>query len=156
MRPYEGDGLYEMHRETALLAYQPIFPPGLYPFPDDAERKTWHDLVAGHERSHQLLVADTGGEMVGAVVAKPGTLQRLFVLPGHCGTGVAGRLLAAAMDVSCKARAQPCQLEVLEANWRARQFYERHGWVRDHRSRAADHAPYPVVVGYTLHPAAPW
>jgi ribosomal protein S18 acetylase RimI-like enzyme len=148
--PDEAGELYRRYRDTVLVAYQHIFPPDRYPFPDQSVRKTWCDLVADHGRSHQLFVAEVDGAVVGAVAAKPGTIWHLFVVPTHWGTGVGDALLAAAVAVSRQAGASQCQLEVLEDNWRARRFYERHGWSRDHRRRAADSPPHPVVVGYTL------
>lgn len=87
--------------------------------------------------------------MAGAVVARPGTLERLFVVPSHWGTGVADALHIAAIDVSRMAGANECRLEVLEANGRAHRFYERRGWVRDGRIRTADYPPHPLIVGYT-------
>ena len=148
-RPDEGEELFRRFRETALVAYRHIFPPELYPFPDDAERTKWRDLVRDHG-AHRLVVADEAGEIVGAVVGKPGGLQHLFVVPSRWGTGVADALHAAAVEVSREAGVAECRLEVLAENRRARRFYERHGWVRDERSRPADYPPYPRVVGYTL------
>jgi putative acetyltransferase len=146
----EGDELFRRFRETALTAYRHVFPPELYPFPDEAERTKWRDLVRDHGRTHRLVVAEEAGEVVGAVVAKPGTLLHLFVVPSRWGSGVADALHAAAVEVSRQAGVAECRLEVLAENRRARRFYERHGWVRDERSRPADFPPYPRVVGYTL------
>jgi ribosomal protein S18 acetylase RimI-like enzyme len=148
--PDEADELYRRYRETVLVAYRHIFPPDRYPFPDHNARKTWRDLVANHGGSHQLVVAEVDGVVVGAVAATPGSIAHLFVVPTHWGTGVADALLAGAVSVSRQAGATQCQLEVLEDNWRARRFYERHGWARDHRRRAAGYPPHPVVIGYSL------
>ena len=63
---------------------------------------------------------------------------------------MADALHDAAVGASREAGLAECRLEVLEENRRARRFYERHGWVRDERSRAADYPPCPRVVGYTL------
>ena len=149
VRGHEAGLLYCRYRDTALAAYAHIFPPDVSRFPDEDERRKWRDLVAAHGVTHTILVADTGSDLAGAVVAKPGTLERLFVVPGFWGTGVADALHAAALDVSRAAGAGRCQLEVLEANRRARRFYERRGWMRDDRSRRADYSPHPLIVGYT-------
>ena len=146
----EAEELYRRYRATALVAYRHIFPPELYPFPDDAVRATWEGLVHDHGRTHQLFVAEAAGEVVGAVVAKPGSLENLFVVPSRWGTGIANALHAAAVEVSREAGLAQCRLEVLEENRRARRFYERHGWVEDGRSRAGEYPPYPRVIGYTL------
>ncbi len=148
--PDEAEELQRRYRESVLVAYQHIFSPDRYPFPDQSVRETWCALVADNERRHQLFVADVDGAVVGAIVAKPGSIAHLFVVPMRWGTGVADTLLATAVAVSRGAGVNQCQLEVLEDNWRARRFYERHGWVRDHRRRAAAYPPYPVVIGYTF------
>jgi len=142
VRGHEADSLYRKYRDTVLVAYAHIFPPGISPFPDEDEQKKWRDLVAAHGHSHQLLVADIGSDLAGAVVARPGELERFFVVPSQWGTGIADALHDAAIDVSYRAGAAQCQLEVLEANGRARRFYERHGWVRDHRSRSTAYPPH--------------
>ncbi|HYZ76561.1 MAG TPA: GNAT family N-acetyltransferase [Gaiellaceae bacterium] len=149
-RADEADELFRRFRETALVAYRHVFPPELYPFPDEAERSKWRRLVRDHGRTHRLVVAEVAGDVVGAVVATPGTLQHLFVVPSSWGTGVADALHAAAVEVSREAGVAECRLEVLAENCRARRFYERHGWVPDERSRPADYPPYPRVVGYRL------
>ena len=38
----------------------------------------------------------------------------------------------------------------LEANHRARRFYERHGWTVTERSRAAEFPPYPIELEYRI------
>jgi GNAT superfamily N-acetyltransferase len=146
-RPGDAEELFRRYRETALVAYRHIFPPELYPFPDEAVRAQWHELAAG---AHGLLVAEEDGEIVGAVVAKPGALEHLFVVPSRWGTGIADALHDAAVGVSRDAGLDECRLEVVEENRRARRFYERHGWVRDGRSRVGEYPPYPRVIGYKL------
>ena len=146
----EGEELYRRYRETALVAYRHVFPPELYPFPDDDARASWHALVRDDGRTHRLFVAEADGEVVGAVVARPGSLEHLFVVPACWGTGIADDLHDAAVEVSREAGAAECRLEVLEENRRARRFYERHGWIEDGRSRPADYPPHPRVVGYAL------
>jgi GNAT superfamily N-acetyltransferase len=150
VRPAEAELLFELYRRTALVAYAHVFPPERYPFPDEAVRASWRDVVAKHGREHDVAVAEEDGAVVGAVVAAPGTLERLFVVPERWGSGVADVLHDAALAVSREAGAEVCRLEVLEENRRARRFYERHGWRPDGRRRLGEFPPHPVVVGYAL------
>jgi RimJ/RimL family protein N-acetyltransferase len=150
VRPDEADELFALYRRTALVAYAHVFPPERYPFPDGAVRAHWRDVVAGSGRDRHVVVAEADGEVVGTVVATPGTLENLFVVPERWGTGVADELHDAALDVSRRAGADLCRLEVLEENRRARRFYERHGWSPDGRRRVGEFPPYPPVVGYAI------
>jgi RimJ/RimL family protein N-acetyltransferase len=150
VRPEEAERLFELYRRTALVAYAHVFPPERYPFPDEAVRASWLDVVAGQGRDHEVAVAEEDGELVGAVVAAPGTLEHLFVVPERWGTGVADALHDAALAVSREAGTELCRLEVLEENRRARRFYERHGWRLDGRRRRGEFPPHPAVVGYAL------
>ena len=57
-------------------------------------------------------------------------LRRLYVDARHHGTGVAQRLMAAALDVATADGAQHIWLAVWERNARAISFYEKCGFVR--------------------------
>jgi len=48
------------------------------------------------------------------------------------------------------AGAEGGQLEVIEANERARRFYERHGWRENGETRVVPYPPNPIDVGYTI------
>ena len=149
-RPDEAERLFELYRRTALVAYEHVFPPERYPFPDDAVRESWREVVARHGRDHEVAMAEENGALVGAVVAAPRALEHLFVVPERWRTGVADALHEAALAVSREAGVTACRLEVLEENRRARRFYERRGWRLDGRRRRGEFPPHPAVVGYTL------
>jgi GNAT superfamily N-acetyltransferase len=79
------------------------------------------------------VLADAGGELVGFAVAGPSRdeeptpmeLYALYTRADWWGTGLGRRLWAAVRPD------QPCSLWVLEANARARSFYERQGFAPD-------------------------
>jgi GNAT superfamily N-acetyltransferase len=154
VRPAEADVLFGLHREATLHAYGHIFPPDRYPFPDEAMRDHWQAVVAGHGDQAQVIVAEVEGEAVGAVVAPPGRLESLFVVPRHWGAGAGSALHDAALAVTRAAGLASCRLGVLEENHRARRFYEHRGWRADGRRRPARFPPHPVVLGYTIRLSA--
>ena len=55
-------------------------------------------------------------------------LSKCYVLPGHHGEGVAGRLLAASLDAGTVAGAAGMWLGVNEENAKAQRFYAKHGF----------------------------
>ncbi|MEY9951401.1 N-acetyltransferase family protein [Leifsonia sp. EB34] len=57
-------------------------------------------------------------------------LSKCYVLPGHHGAGVAGRLMAASLAVAAEAGAAGIWLGVNEENARAQRFYGKHGFER--------------------------
>jgi GNAT superfamily N-acetyltransferase len=119
-----------------------------------AERFT--EYVADPGRA--VLVAEEGGQAVGyamlvhgepydadvrAVVRHLPTteLSKIYVLPGAHGGGIAGELLAAAVDVAREIGAAGMWLGTNQANERAQRFYLKSGferigtkrfWVGDH------------------------
>ena len=90
-------------------------------------------------------VAERSGEIVGIAVAVRATpksveLRDLYVLPSAWGTGVAPPLLDAALD-GVRGDATDAYLWVVEANARARRFYEREGWSTEGESRQSPLGP---------------
>jgi ribosomal protein S18 acetylase RimI-like enzyme len=57
-------------------------------------------------------------------------LSKCYVLPGHHGAGVAGRLMAASLDVAVARGSSGIWLGVNEENARAQRFYGKHGFER--------------------------
>src|SRR5437588_8141317 len=88
----------------------------------------------------RILVAEDGDSIVGiATCRRDGAtceLRALYVVPDAWGTGVARRLTEAALDAMRDRGAVEARLWVVEANGRARRFYEREGWTLDGPRRA--------------------
>ena len=57
-------------------------------------------------------------------------LSKCYVLPGHHGEGVAGRLMAESLRLAAEAGAAGVWLGVNELNARAQRFYGKHGFER--------------------------
>ena len=145
--PRDAETLFAIQRAGSLGAFAHIFPPDRYPFPDDDVRERWRTFLAKAEGT-ALLAFGEGGP-VGLVAFSPGRLNALYVVPERWSTGVGSRLHDEAV-----ARLRPlgpeARLWVLEANTRARAFYERRGWRLDGRERVVPFPPNPLDVGYTL------
>ena len=89
------------------------------------------------------LVAERAGGLVGWSAVGPyredpdgldrtvGELYAIYVHPDEIGTGVGRALMAASLELARSAGYPALRLWVLEANHRARRFYERAGWVAD-------------------------
>jgi GNAT superfamily N-acetyltransferase len=130
---------------TAALAH--VFPPDRYPFPRDAVRERWEELLTGG--AHRVLIEERDGGPVGVAAVRPGWLDGLYVLPDWWGSGVAASLHDAALEHLRVLGGTECRLWVLEHNTRARAFYERRGWELDGTTRVVPFPPNPLDVGYT-------
>ncbi|KQR51971.1 acetyltransferase [Leifsonia sp. Leaf336] len=66
-----------------------------------------------------------------AVTVRPtAELSKCYVMPGHHGEGVAGRLMEASLGAAADAGAAGVWLGVNEENARAQRFYGKHGFER--------------------------
>ena len=124
-----------------------IFPPDRYPFPDDAVRERWRGFLGGPEG--KALVAECERGPIGIVAFLPAQLYALYVLPEEWGSGVGSGLHDAAV-AGLRELGPEARLWVLEANTRARRFYEQRDWQLDGRERVVPFPPHPLDVGYSL------
>jgi ribosomal protein S18 acetylase RimI-like enzyme len=71
------------------------------------------------------------GDVAGSIRIRPSAeLSKCYVLPGHQGEGVAGRLMAESVRSAADAGARGMWLGVNEENGRAQRFYGKHGFER--------------------------
>jgi GNAT superfamily N-acetyltransferase len=124
-RAGESDLVAELHAATATVAYAHIYRG--QPFPMERTRERWRSFDG------RVAIAEDSGRAVGFTAFDDDELHALYVLPAHWGRGIGNSLLAAAGSVS--------RLWVIEANVRARRFYERHGWRSDGAVRYAFGVP---------------
>src|SRR5262249_5588201 len=96
----------------------------------------------------RILLAEREDAIVGiATCVRDGAtceLRSLYVVPEAWGTGVAKPLMDAALDAMRERGATESTLWVVEANSRARRFYEREGWTLDGETRASQLGPSEV------------
>jgi RimJ/RimL family protein N-acetyltransferase len=139
--PAEAETHFAIQRAACLAGLPHVYPPELYPFPDEEIRRRWRDWTGS------TLVAERDGRVVGVAGVADCWLHGFYVLPEHWGTGVADELHDAAL-----AEQPDCaelRLWVLEENHRARRFYERHGWRANAETRVVPYPPNPLDVGYS-------
>jgi 2-amino-4-hydroxy-6-hydroxymethyldihydropteridine diphosphokinase len=128
--PADAEEAASAHTASANAAYRgyaPIEPDGL------ARRiGVWREILA--DVSNRSFVASDDGRIVGVLNigtfrgdAQRGAVRILYVLPAWWGSG-AGQLLLDRAHEELAADYDEAVLTVLEANARARRFYERNGW----------------------------
>ena len=127
-----GD-LAALHLRTAIDAYGHIFPPDPGPPTLDDTVALWSGWI---DRGWTALCAETADKvMLGTGLAGPdvddparGHVARLYVEPARQGEGI-GRALSRAALADLRERGfRHATLWALEANTRARSWYEREGW----------------------------
>jgi GNAT superfamily N-acetyltransferase len=119
--------------------YRAFAPPGWRPPLDAGELGPYRERI--EQPNAWLLLAEHEGELAGHVAFIPATTARqpvadpelahlwqLFVRPRFWGSGLAARLLAAAMDEATARGFAEMRLFTPAGQARARRFYEREGW----------------------------
>jgi 2-amino-4-hydroxy-6-hydroxymethyldihydropteridine diphosphokinase len=128
--PGDADEAARAHSASAEAAYR-----GKAPIRSDGlARRTrlWRELLAGPPG--RGFVATDAGRIVGVLYLGPsneeptvGAVRVIYVRPAWWGTGAGQALMERAHEVLA-ADYDEAELTVLEANPRARRFYERNGW----------------------------
>lgn len=144
---------------SAIAAFSHIFPDSVdKPRLEELEAE-WEALVNAPGVS--VLVADVraaGGIVAGVgfgdipTLAPPGygSLARLYVLPEYSGKGIGTRLYDAAIEQIDSAVWERLWLWVLEGNTRARNMYERRGWMAQPVRRTDWPGSGVFEMGYAL------
>jgi len=142
VRPRPDPELLAAIQEAASLAgLAHVYPPERYPFPRREVLERWRSST------DTVFVAEGGS---GFAAVDPPWLDALYVRPESWGTGIAARLHDEAVEVLRAAGVERARLWVLEANVRARRFYERRGWRSDGTTRVVPFPPHPLDLGYSL------
>jgi RimJ/RimL family protein N-acetyltransferase len=139
--PAEAETHFLVQRVACLEGLPHIYPPELYPFPDEEIRRRWRDWRG------RVLVSERDGRVVGVAGVEACWLHGFYVLPAYWGTDVAAELHDAALAE--QADCPELRLWVLERNHRARRFYEKHGWRPNGETRVVPYPPQPLDVGYS-------
>jgi GNAT superfamily N-acetyltransferase len=134
--PRDADEIERIRVRGWQAAYRHVFPPEkLDAIPLDSSR--WRDRLLSPEPGFEVLLATEADQVVAfaslyAYEDEPKTalVGAFYVDPPHWQRGIGGDLLRQAED-RLSERYSAAVLWVLEANHRARQFYERAGWSAD-------------------------
>jgi putative acetyltransferase len=145
-RPGEAETLLAIQREACVRAFAHIFPPELYPFPDDLVREAWDEALA--DRGVEVFVAEDVGAPVGSVSVGGEFLRTLYVVPAHWRTGVGTALHDHALERLSSRGCTRAKLWTLEENWNARRYYEKRGWTLTDETRVVPFPPNPIDVQY--------
>lgn len=128
--------LTALHRSAAHTGYAHIFPPDAAPPTYEEDLARWeHWLGPDWDQGRRAYVAAANRRVVGVVLSGPdpdepevGHLARLYVDPSCWGRGIGTRLYGTALRDLIDRDFPEATLWVLEANDRARSWYERLGW----------------------------
>ncbi|HEX6237777.1 MAG TPA: GNAT family N-acetyltransferase [Acidimicrobiales bacterium] len=128
--------LTALHRRAAHTGFAHIFPPDAPPPTYEEDLARWeHWLGPDRAQGRRAYVAVASGRIVGVVLAGPdpdepgvGHLARLYVDPVYWGRRIGTQLHATALRDLTGRGFREATLWVLEANSRARTWYERLGW----------------------------
>ncbi len=143
----DAETLFAIHRESAMAAYTHVFPPDRYEFPDKEMRRHWNAALSDPET--EVVIGELRGTAVGFATVSPGWLRNLFVVPAEWGHGVAPAIHDEAIE-RLREHGPMARLWVLEANERARAFYERRGWRHDGERAMSEFPPFPPTLRYAL------
>jgi GNAT superfamily N-acetyltransferase len=97
-------------------------------------------------------VAERNGEIVGVATRGGSELRSLYVVPEAWGSGAASALMDAALDAIRADGSAEALLWVVEANPRARRFYEREGWEPTGETRDTELGPPELQYRRQLSP----
>jgi len=122
----------------------------------------WSELLGGEGGAPPVWVAESGGTVQGFVSCGPARdedvplpaseVYALYVRPESWRRGIGRALLETALDHCLETGATTDVLWVLEANARARDFYEAMGWAPDGARRRFEEALPVIEVRYRLMP----
>ena len=132
-RVVEADSLAAVQLDTVLTAYKGIFPPHAPAPTRKAMVEDWR--AAFEDPTFEAFLAENGDAAVGTVAVRAdpdragcGVLRRLHVIPELWDKGIGSALYDAALAALRDGSYREAELWVLQANSRARAFYERRGW----------------------------
>jgi len=146
-RAGDVEALLAIQRDACVAAFPHIYPPELYPFPDDEVRLIWQLALSDEEI--EAYVAEEDGRAVGSVSVDHDLLRTLYVLPDRWSSGIGSALHDFSLD-RLRARGRSvAKLWTLEENRPARHFYEKRGWTLNGETRVVPFPPNPIDVGYS-------
>ena len=144
------DAILDVQEQGAVLAFAHIFPQDAYPFPRIALARRWRDEIAD-PATHTYVSTDRAGTVNGFAATRAAELLHFGTAVATWGTGLARELHDAVLDEFART-VEPgttsIRLRVLDANARARRFYEKLAWRPTGHEIRSPFPPHPVLVEY--------
>lgn len=155
-RPDDAERLGLVHVRSWQAAYAGHFPQEFLDALDPSQRADgWRHILAGTERDCQTdLVADIDGQLGGFASVGPcrdddangaGEVYAIYLLHDLWGQGLGRQLMTAALDALIGHGFDEATLWVLDANERARRFYEAGGWHTDGATKVDERHSFPIA-----------
>jgi len=142
------DACFAVQKSADLAAFPHIFPPELFPFPDEEVRARWRENLVDGDR--YCVVAEDEGTIIGTAVLIGDFFDSVAVVPERWGSAVASDLYEVIIARAQTLGLARLHLWVIEKNERARHLYESRGWRLDGRKKELPFPPHPLVISYTL------
>jgi ribosomal protein S18 acetylase RimI-like enzyme len=144
----DADAIAATHVRTWQAGYAGIMPDDVLDRLDPvawAQRRRWAFTDPVRRQSTLFVAVDAAGEVIGFIDVgryrsqedhndvdeRVGEVYAIYVHPDHWRSGIGRALLDAGVAALVEAGRRPIRLWVLDANSRARRFYERYGFVGD-------------------------
>jgi ribosomal protein S18 acetylase RimI-like enzyme len=132
------EGVGELHYRSRSAAYAEILSvETLERLSAESLSAWWSERWKWERETHLLTIAEEDGAMAGFTYVGPSEtegaaeLYAIHVEPDLVGSGVGRALMTNALDQLAEVGGERAVLWVLEANERARRFYDRGGWQPD-------------------------
>lgn len=130
------EALGTLHATTRRTAYADLLPEAaLARITPEALIDYWAERLPTEDEPYRILVADKAGKLVGFAMASQlddvAELAAIHLHPDHQGSGLAGRLHDAILEVMRQWRCRSTFLWVVVGNERAQAFYRKRGWTPD-------------------------
>ena len=155
LRPATDDDLRAvgaLHFHSRATAYADLLSPAaLHHGSPEVMGEWWAERWRWERDTHRLTVATDGNRLAGFTYLGPSEqdgvaeLYAIHADPAYVGTGVGRALMADALPALARV-GDRAVLWVLEANARARRFYERGGWAPDGATRTEPMGGEPVLM----------
>lgn len=154
-KPRDAAAIGVVHVRSWQAIYRGHFPQEFLDGLDPKVRATrWRRYLreSGETRAG-LLVTEQDGKIVGFANVGPsrdpelpelGEVRAIYLLPEYWDRGLGRFLMTAALDALTSAAFPEAVLWVLEANDRARRFFEKGGWVADGTVKQDEGFGFPI------------
>lgn len=154
--PADAEAIAKVHVETWQSAYRGDIPDAILDGLSLADREMqWSQLLKDSKPRSNIYVAEVDGELVGFTSAGPcrdedlmefdvGEIYAIYVTPEHWREGIGSGLMRRTVEFLAQEDYDFMSLWVLKTNRKARDFYEKAGFVPDGTEKIDDRDAYQL------------